>query len=1030
MDNKIKLFSTDSYFYAFEILKQKLKGKTGGVTGKNLIFCDEKISLMTERHVCDAYGGSFNTDVYSFGNYLRVKKKNIRALSKEGSSMAIRRILSRLSLKKFNSAKNNLAPTLYELIMQLKSAKITPEEILDASKETEGILGFKLNDVYEVYSEYEKFLKEFSFEDQSSSLSYLPSIILEDKDMVDTDVYLLGFTGWTKQARSIIETLNLKAKSVTAILIKGENNGLFVNETVDSFINICQKQGIFVQENHIPSPYGKESQILVDNLFNPDYYKFQKIKTENIFLRSEPNISKEAEYVAKVIKRLIMDGKCRYSSVTVALPDVEKYRDAINSAFSQLEIPFFLDEQKKADNHPLINLIIAYIDVMRKGFAQDAFLRFIKNPLVIEDKVFADEFENYIIKYNLNYKRLLSPFTLGLDESLFSEYEEFRNRIVKYFEKFDIKKLLKDLDVEKKLVDFSSKLIDASETIESAINDRVYEEVNKILDEIDLILGGVKISLDELRKVFISGVSALKLSIIPQYNDAVFVGSMKETALAKAKYLFVLGLDQSVPAVSDSVALISDDDIDRLKLKMLIEPKIKIVNDRVKENTALSLCAFSDKLFLSYPLTAIDGSKNTRSEILKTIERLFDVNKLTFSDRYLTKKQGLKSFAEDVEKFTAGNLEEFVTPTAYYYTGDRSDVTKILDGANKQLKVRLLDLDGKVIGGYTSPTVIEDYFECPYKAFLTHSVRLKERIAGKIDSRSAGTFFHAVLCEYLKRVKEVSDRSSSDAIVQDLVNSLIVSDDYKKFLSEPEDNEFLKRVIEEVKGYCFKTYTWLNRSEFVPTYLEAKIGEDKNSDLKEVSLNGGDVKIKGQIDRIDYYGDYARIMDYKSGSVSIKDSDLFTGKKLQLYLYAKAVKDKKLAGVYYLPISDGYAPEEDKILPSAKGKTLSDESIIKAHDVNTTEGKSDFIGVDLTKKKLSGCISEDALLSYVDYAVKVSEKAVSQMNEGVIAPMPLENVCDYCAYKGMCDNEERLFRTTLKVDEEVIVKSVEVSDED
>ena len=120
MEKKARLIVTDSQFNVFTVLSKTLDGKTGGVDGKNLIFCDEKVSLMAERIICERHKGSFNTDVYSFGNFLRVKKLMPNILSREGSAMAVKRVLAQANLKCFSPSRTSLAPSLFDLIIQLK----------------------------------------------------------------------------------------------------------------------------------------------------------------------------------------------------------------------------------------------------------------------------------------------------------------------------------------------------------------------------------------------------------------------------------------------------------------------------------------------------------------------------------------------------------------------------------------------------------------------------------------------------------------------------------------------------------------------------------------------------------------------------------------------------------------------------------------------------------------------------------------------------------------------------------------------
>ena len=70
----VKLITTDSYFQIFPILQSLTEKTARSITERNLIFCEAKVSLMVERFLTEKTGGTFNTDVYSFGKFLRAKK--------------------------------------------------------------------------------------------------------------------------------------------------------------------------------------------------------------------------------------------------------------------------------------------------------------------------------------------------------------------------------------------------------------------------------------------------------------------------------------------------------------------------------------------------------------------------------------------------------------------------------------------------------------------------------------------------------------------------------------------------------------------------------------------------------------------------------------------------------------------------------------------------------------------------------------------------------------------------------------------
>jgi ATP-dependent helicase/nuclease subunit B len=156
------------------------------------------------------------------------------------------------------------------LITQLKSAKVSAKDILNASDKVVGMLKNKLEDVYSVYAEYENFLKQNGLEDQNSLLSYLPQVIDESAEIKDCDVYIVGFESFTAQIRSAILSLMKNARSVTAILLEGENNYAFVNETANFIRSAGKEQGQVINEIKIESNYQDEAKIISSTLFNPN----------------------------------------------------------------------------------------------------------------------------------------------------------------------------------------------------------------------------------------------------------------------------------------------------------------------------------------------------------------------------------------------------------------------------------------------------------------------------------------------------------------------------------------------------------------------------------------------------------------------------------------------------------------------------------------------------------------------------------------------------------------------------------------
>ncbi len=1031
----VKLITTDSYFNLFKTLTESLENSAKDLSQSNVIFCELKVSLMIERMLCNKVGGSFNTDVYSFGSFLRKKKKLDKMLSKEGSAMAVKKILSQSPLKCFKHNKTTLSVALYELIMQLKSAKITPEETLRASQEVNGVLKNKLQDVALVYGEYEKFIIDSGFEDQSSQLSYLPEVISSNQKIKNSNVYIVGYHGFTAQMRVAIETLIGNAKSVTAIMVEGDNPFVYVNETANFIRYACDKMGVGLEQTFIGSDFSFEGKLLVDNLFNPTIKvdkrlfdsKFEKIKTDKIFVCSAKNPQDEIFRVAEIIKNYVVSGKCRYRDISVALSNPESYRDEINNAFSQLEIPYFLDEQKSPIEHPLVSLILAYLDVKRRGYERNTLLRFFKNPLITRDKTLADSFENYIVKYNVNYSRIFKEFTFEKEnQDKFNSLEKVRLELCTVLESNGVYGMLLAINAQEKLDKLADELDDMGQREQASVTRQIYKEVIRILDEMQVLLGDAKLSIQEYKNVFLSGINALKLSIIPQYNDAVFIGGYKEVGLAKAKVLFMPGLTVDVPFVKDDVAVLSDADINRLQeIKVLVEPKIRVVNHRVRENTALALASFSHALYLSYPLSGVDGKQNYKSEIFGCVEKLFVTHAFPDYNGYLTEKQGLNSFARACGEFAEGSLKEgkhydFTTPSSYSDAVGVKKLTALLDRANKEIKKRL---DGKrsLIREVTSPTTIEKYNTCPYRAFIEHGLKIKSRDEGEVNALSVGNLMHDVFKSYVENLDGVSDQKTSDELFERIKTTVLEDQVYKKYLSDPASKCAVDRILKESKNYCYKTYRSLSVSGFNTCKTEVGFGDGRF--YPAIKLLDGKVKLKGKIDRVDEGDKYFRILDYKTGKADACEKLLFAGVKLQLYLYAQAVRlkhtDKQPVGLYYLPVSDKYEKQKE-ISSVAVGKTLDSEQAVLVQDKNFfTNGKDEFSLIDIDKRtgKVKG-VTESTLNSYVDYAVKIAELSAKRMDEGVVIASPFLDACRYCKYASMCEVDQQASRSVGTVNDQ------------
>ncbi|MBQ9514169.1 MAG: PD-(D/E)XK nuclease family protein [Clostridia bacterium] len=999
--DKTELIITDSYFDIFRCLQNRLNNKVAGI-GKenNLIFCEEKISLMAERTVAEISGGSFNTKVYSFGKYLKSKKTQEKMLSKEGSAMAVKKILSETNLSCFSESRVSLAPSVSDLIMLFKSSKVSVADVENAVKVKDGLLKNKLSDVKVLYEKYEEFLKSSSYEDQSSYLSYLPKIIEEDEEIKNSNVILLGFTSWTRQARDVVLSLLKNAKSVCAILTSGNNKEIFLSETVDVFKLICDKEKIKYSVKEEKSDYNEESKIILDNLFLINGEKPKKADTDKIFYFSALNQRSEIERVAETIKETVLKKGARYKDFTVAVPDDISYRQTIQSVFNELEIPFFYDVKAKITTHPIVRLIVGFYNLKRKNLSRDNVIEIIKNPLVFSDKAFTDELVEYLIRFNINYKKFETPFTFGDKD----KFEDARKRIMEIYRTNNVFDLFTLLNVEDKLKESAQKLEDFKCERESAVEKQVYSSVMDLLNEEFTILKDVSLTYQEKRDVFVSGINALEISIIPQYNDAVFIGGYKETAIRKAEYLFTVGLNSSVPTVSEDVALLSDGEIKQLSdIEMIIEPRIRVINKRAKENFALSLTAFNKCLVLSFAEYNVAGEKQTESEAIADIKDIFNLKTLSFNNKYLTKRQGIRTFTKNVGRLVVGK-SAYETELGAFYSLYGEEIDKILAFSRQEFSLYKKTGDG-LLRGNVSPTLIENFYKCPYYAFCNNILGVKETEKSDVDFFSIGNVVHKIFEQfiykgYIEKGDVLDGEEKADNLISEIIIEVLKDEKYSRFIADAREGETIQKAVSDAKLFCKKFYFGLKKSKFKPKYTEYKFGEDGDSNLK---ILDGRIGIKGRIDRIDEYGDYVKIIDYKTGGISGSVKDLFDGTKIQLFLYGKVFEGKKdVAGVYYQKVEDAYKGESEKDKLIA-GRTLDDDNVITAldEDFNINQ-KSQLINASIVKGKKYNFLSADKMSAMIEYAYKICEQGASDLDGGFITPSPIKGQCDNCPYLALC----------------------------
>ncbi|MBR1867837.1 MAG: PD-(D/E)XK nuclease family protein [Clostridia bacterium] len=1050
---------------------------------KTTLFCEDKLTLSCETALAEKTNGFFNAEVSSFARYILKRAPESRSLSKEGGATTVKKLLSDkagdLVALKSAASSPSLASALSELIAQLKSAKVTPEALYSCVDGCAANVGAKVRDVALIFDEYEKFLEKEGYTDSNNSLRDMPALIEKDEQMKKTRVIVVGFSSVTKQSCDVIAALFKNSLSCDFFCVTGNNKDVYTDE----FLN-------FVKTLDPSSPAAEKSAAeeealrLIENMYDPVSKQKTGLYSDKIAIYEANDLYDEMDFIAKRVRYEVIENGRRYNSVAVAVGNLPEYSLALKKKMKEYEIPFFFDEKRRLSEHPLIKLAVSLIrlaenrsDMMRE------IKKIITNAVFIPEKRVADDMIRTITVNSVTAKEFLSPdaqpfediYQIAKREAIRRLFADLKQSSTPNEYSFSIKRFLESAGFTDNLSALSEKLSLVGAEEERSFNDAAATEFTDLLDGMEKIIGNEKMPLSEYRKILLSGAEACEISLIPEYLDCVFVCELKDCRFKKYDVLFAAGLNGEIPFVKADTALLQDSDIGALDaLSVKIEPKIKVVNKREREAVAVALASFKDQLFLTYSLSSPSGNKTTKSEIVDFIintfseenKRLRPFNRLSIEkarlfaekdkkDRldafdYMSLRSSLFSLLKDCDDFKNGATYDVEAASSFYAALKKLNDARYLEYAdsllgkvNKKLTVTAdIPPENFFPDKNVSASILETYYLCPYKNFLKYGAGVADSLSPDIRALDFGNILHGVAEEFVRMLDRITSEEEAMAAAERIFGTIVAENQYSRFSKRSDYAYSLDLVGVEVKKFCLSLYREFLHSGFKPVGMEvwfADWGQYKSLPLKTKTSG---YKLFGKADRVDKYGDYVRIVDYKTGNAKekVKDEKFYVGVNLQLYLYmnAFAVGNDKPAGAYYYAVANDYAKEDDDRFYMF-GKTLSDDDVLRATDDALFEkDKSSIIDAKIKTYKSKGSVKlgnladERTLKGYLSYAKLMAEKGVNEVIDGVIIASPYSGACDYCEYKAICRYDEEtddLTRKATGVNPETIVNAAEAENE-
>ncbi len=1044
----------------------KIKGRFDGKS-KHLLIVPDRFTMSYEKQALEYLGlrGSFDLEVASFSRLADrfLDRKTLRLLDKQSEIMLLRKVIedNKQDLVCFKRAAGlvGFAEEVYAAISQIRNSGVHVEDLEKIVSELPFKVAVKTKDIALIYRKYVEQLQQ-KYVDGTSKLEAFCDFI-PTSELADCHIYLSDFVTLSKVEQNIVKEMMKVGLTFDACLVSSHTRNEFIypNSLVDKFVNMTEEVGMIAHLESFSPQLKDDFCMLRDELFACE--RVEELSSGNhIEIYHAPTVQEEIRFVARQINELVKSKQARYKDVAVVCCDFGGYCDDINHIFRDFGIAYYCDIKSPLMSQALPNLLVSAIRCVASRYAQKEVVDYAKQTLLQFDYSKVCQFENYCLRYGIEYSRFLSKFELGSDEEK-QVAEEIRQAVVSSLSSLDkpicrieqavscVRDYLTNQNIQSKCDQFTESLQLSGMGVESKVSSQCYAKIEKILDQAESIMGGVSCSPKDFLDILTSAMSSVEISTTPLYVDSVFVGEASSSRFENTKYMFVVGaVEGTFPTQSADNGIVADRESSAwAKQGVIVEPDVKARNRGQKLATLMTILQATDKLVVTYPLK--DNSMSDQNPST-TIELIQDLSNVTIRSvpmvsriwqkeqiiRYISNNCNiLQELLELIQHINSGRLvlgdEERELMDCLYGLACKQNGKEYVDCLISGEQTDKYQLHNTyeltwAKGGYTSASQFEKYFNCPFKHYMDYVLKAKKRAVAKLEVSDLGTYLHAIAEKYFLRPDCCDlERLEIEKRVEEIFEEIRLEDDKLELLMSRNDGESLKqKICSRASFMIFKLTQKMQCTSFRPFACEKPFGMGGDDSYPPVKIDSGNrvLNIRGVIDRIDTYQDQFFVIDYKSkSSIDFGVKNIIMGDRVQMLIYILAVCGAESftpAGMFYVLMSDKYTTKDkDDDRYKYQGYVNLNEDNVASIDSNLTADllestRSTLFNaqrvVNKTSNKLSGNImTAEELLGAAHYAQLLMKKAVNEIDSGYIEPRPLvldssHSACTYCEYKTIC----------------------------
>ncbi|MCU6707664.1 helicase-exonuclease AddAB subunit AddB [Paenibacillus sp. J5C_2022] len=730
---------------------------------------------------------------------------------------------------------------LTELLTEWKRYGLQEEQLLDSRELIDGsssnLLRRKLHDLMLIYREMERELGG-KYIDSEDYLHYLREGFAESPSMQGARIWVDGFHGFTPTEFEALGALMAGAAHMTVTLtlnrpyldgVSPHELELFhpTAETCLKLMELAESAGIEVlppismpapeqgrfRDNrmlaHLERHYGSKVAMLQSSA--ESYHCHHPAC--GVSLHAAASKRAEVEAVARDLVRRVREDGYRWRDMAVMTRNAEEYADYISLIFKDYEIPFFLDQKKKALHHPLVEYIRSALETVLYGWRYDAMFRCIKTEMVLPldnslPREWFDLLENYVLAAGIDGWKWLdaSRWRPMMSHSLEDEGVDgisaaakreldialaAREAVVPLLRRFEqglrkattvqemceaLYRLLDHSDAADRLERWSRQDMERGDAQSARSHRQLWDGVMALLDQLVELAGEERVAPELFAGMIEAGLDSLKLASVPPALDQVLVGSMDRTRSAGVQVCYLLGAnDGTLPMRVKEDGILTEPEREQLAetgLQMAPGARRRLLDERFMIYNALTTP--SKHLWLSWAGADEEGKGLLPSEIVRQMKAMFPgipIHTEVLAPEADMPPEEQTAFLQHPER----SISHLIVKLREWHQG--GDIAPLWWGLYNWYAVRpqwqqklgvlvsslvhhnrennlSIATASQLFGERMQVSVsrMERFVSCSFQHFAIHGLKLKERRLYRLGAPDMGQLFHAALSGLAKEL--------------------------------------------------------------------------------------------------------------------------------------------------------------------------------------------------------------------------------------------------------------------------------------